>query len=75
MRFKINGQWKNDFKHDGILFFAQKIEIIRNEANNKGKQSLPTLFQKETRKCIQNLRNFVFLFFYFIGKFFEFPMK
>lgn len=26
MRFKINGQWKNDFKHDGILFFAQKIE-------------------------------------------------
>lgn len=26
MRFKINGQWKNNFKHDGILFFAQKIE-------------------------------------------------
>lgn len=26
MKFKINGQWKNNFKHDGILFFAQKIE-------------------------------------------------
>lgn len=26
MRFKISGQWKNNFKHDGLLFFAQKTE-------------------------------------------------
>lgn len=26
MKFKINGQWNNDFKHDGLLFFAQKTE-------------------------------------------------
>lgn len=26
MRFKIVGQWANEFKHDGLLFFAQKTE-------------------------------------------------
>ena len=26
MKFKINGQWSNDYEHDGMLFFAQKTE-------------------------------------------------
>jgi len=26
MRFKTTGQWQDDFKHDGLLFFAQKTE-------------------------------------------------
>ena len=26
MRFEITGQWKDGYKHDGILFCAQRIE-------------------------------------------------
>ncbi|MEH2960437.1 hypothetical protein [Candidatus Merdisoma sp. JLR.KK006] len=26
MKFKNQGEWKNGYKHDGLLFFAQKIE-------------------------------------------------
>ena len=26
MRFKITGQWDNDFEHDGLLYCAQRIE-------------------------------------------------
>ena len=31
MRFSITGDWKKGFEHDGVLYFAQRIEEMLME--------------------------------------------